>query len=536
MSQREHFSSLPYKLIKRRWWIITPIVMVMSLVYSYTQSVDLYRSSAIVTFQTEYVLADRDQSLRNLFEEKVSSVVGSLRFGDSMRKIVLSAWPDIDPESNPVAFNGKVASLGSRNGVELAFRRDNYRALTISYTSKDPDEAYRVVQSTVDTLIDQTKSLSERRVANSEIFLVKEISEYKRKLVEIGQEITRLENGLGQYAGEDAEVGEQSGAVLTDAGAIREQLRYREGLPQLEFDLKVAEKELARMINKLESGSYLTDARDLEGLLSVGDDDLLRELRSTIIEKQKQRHLYSSQGFLAKHPKQKALDAEIRNLKRLEKERIETLADEAGIRGTEIARLKLERELRSKISEKTEDISRLRDRIAVTKRYREEIRKDKDALVSQIDVIAAQRSRLEQLRQQKAVTAEGYANAVSELEIIRRQGRADEGDIGLRIDIAEAPVVPKYPVPLAHMSAVLMGFAFSVAIGIGLVFLLELIDTSVSSAAELRRLVSIPVIGETDRMVTAEIRARAQMRHAVLIVFLAFFVLASDEIVSRFFL
>jgi hypothetical protein len=508
----------------------------MSLVFSYTRSVDLYRSSAIVTFETEYVLADRDQLIKSLFEDKVRSVVGTIRFGDSIRDIVRRVWPDLNPEVNPVEFNSKVSALGSRSGIELVTHSNNERALTISFTAKDPDEAYRVVQATVDSLIDQTKSLTERRVANSESFLKREIEAYRAKLERMDQEIVRLENGLAPLMG-DADQGARStnsdGTQVLDPSAFRDQLKYRESLPQLEFDLKVAEKELARLVSSLESEDYLNEAQQLEGLLSVGDDDLLKELRSSIIAKEKDRHLLSSQGFLELHPKRKALDAEIRNLKKLEKERVAELGKEAGVQGTEIAKLKLERELRGKISAKTEEVTRLRDRIAVLKRYQQEVREQKDEIVSQIDVFASQRSQLDQLKQQKSITAEAYHTAVTELEQIRRQGRADRGDIGLRITIAEAPQVPKNPVPLAHMSTVLMGLAMSIAAGVGLVCIIDVLDTSVSSAAELREFSPVPVLGEIDRMVTEAVKKKERTRRYALAAFLVVMVLSSDIIVSR---
>ena len=538
MARRDYFSSLPYKLIQRRWMVIAPCVAVMSLVFAYTRNVDLYRSSAIVTFQTEYVLADRDRTIKDLFEQKVSGVVSSLRFGDPMRSIVQKAFPNLDQEENLPAFNGAVSRLGSKNGIQLGFRRDNYRALNISYTSRDPDEAYRVVKATLDTLIEESKEITERRVANSASFLQKEIEAYNKQLKAVDQEIIRIESGFAPIADSSSASGipEADPSGLLEGAQLRKQVSYHQTLPQLEFDLKVAEKELNRLIKRLEDKSYLSEAGELEGLLSVGDDFLLKELRTSIAAKEKERHLLASQGYLERHPKRKSLEAEIRNLKKLERQRTKELSEEAGEQGHELAKLKLERQLRAEISKKTEEIGRLKDRIAVMKRYQEEVASQKDSLINQVDLIAAQRSKLDQLKRQKYVTTDAYQNAVSELELIKRQGRADEGDIGLRIEIAEAPTLPKSPLPLAHMSTIVMGFALSLAGGVGLVCIIDALDTSVMFASELREIVPVPVIGEVDRMLAPETKAKEKNKTVVLLVVLALIVVLSEQIVQRFFL
>lgn len=535
--RKDYFSSLPYKIIQRKWLVITPLVVVMSLIFAYTRNVDLYRSSAIVTFHTEYMLADRDATIKNLFEEKVSAIVGSLKFGDSLRSITQKVWPDIDPASDPVAFNNRTQSLGSKSGIELSFRRDNYRALNIAYTSKDPDEAYRVVQATIDTLVDESKHRTERRVASSSTFMLREIEAYRVKLKELDQEIARLESGLGPLAASDDEGGE---AVVRPGplgkGEFADSLRYSESLPKLEFNLKVAEKELERLVERLESGAYVQEARKLEAMLPHSDDRVLAELRSAIADKEKQRNVLSSQGYLKLHPKRKALEAEIRNLQTLQEERLKALQEQVGEQGFEMAKLELESQLRSEIAKKTEELSRLRDQISVLKQYEQELAKQSDTLVTQLDVISAQRSRLEQLKQQKYVTSQAYNQAVTELEIIKRQGRADQGDIGLRITIAEAPQVPKHPLPLAHMSTIFMGLALSFAGGIGLVCVLDSLDSSVEGMSELRDIVPVPVVGEVDRMVSAEQRAADRTRVALLLVVLFVIVLSSDQIITRFFL
>ncbi len=539
--KRDYFSSLPYKILQRRWLVIVPFVLIMSLIFAYTRNVDLFRSSAIVTFHTEYMLADRDRAIKSLFEDKVSSVVGSLRFGEPLRSIAQKVWPDLDANTNPVVFNARAQKLGSSNGIQLAFRRDNFRALTISYTSKDPDEAYRVVQATIETLMEESKFRTERRVASSASFMNREIEESKKKLEEIDQEIARLESGLAPFIDDGNGAGAASDSAVRRAGLMRggnpiNSIKYRELLPKVQFDLKVAEKELERLVSRLENQSYLDDARQLENVLPHSDDPTLSELRAAIREKQKQRNILSSQGFLKLHPKRKALEAEIRNLERLEEERVTELQAKTGEQGFELAKLKLESQIRTEIGNKTEEISRLRDRISVLERYEEEVAAQSDALVDQIDLISMQQSQLEQLKQQKIVKAEAYHQAVSELDIIRRQGRADRDDIGLQITIAEAPKLPKSALPLAHMSTIVMGIALSLAGGIGLVCGLDGLDSSLESTAELREIVPVPVIGETDRMVSAEQRTRMRLRSAVLLLFLLLFVLSSDQIVTRFFL
>ena len=525
------FTTLPARIFQRKWLIIVPVAVVMSLVSGYAKNVDLFRSSAIVSFQTEYMLADRDQAIQSLFEDKMQSVVGSLRFGDPLRSITSKVWPELDPDENPVQFNNKAQKLGGDSGVQLAFRRDNYRALNISYTSSNPEEAYKVVQATIDTLIEEARARTARRVTSSAAFLESEITKYQQKLKALDKEIVRIESGLGSDEQGDTFVATAGSGP--DANPFLNKNKYRRTLPQLEFDLKVETRELDRLRTKLNDKEYLQNEEDLSEVLAQVDDPILAEVRDTLANKQKEKSLLSSQGYLAKHPKQRALAAEINNLRQLEKSRLTELRSQSDSQTFETAKVKMESRLRQKISEKSAEVQRISDRISVMKQYEAELGAQQSELVSHLDVISAQRSRLEQLKHEKNVTGEAFHQAVSELELIGRQGRADADEIGLRIIVSEPPKVPKNPLPLAHMSTIVMGLAISLAIGIGLICLLESMDSSVRNAAELRAIVPVPVIGEVDKMISTEELTSRRIKIGALCAFLFLFVLFSEQLVLR---
>ena len=543
VSGTENISSLLHKVLRRRWMIIVPVVTTMSLVAAYTRSVDLYRSSAIVTFGTEYALADEDQNIVRMFDQKIATIVASLRFGEPLRSIAQKVWPEVDPSKDPVRFNNLAQSVGSGRGLELIARRDNTRALTIAYTSKDPEEAFKIVQATIETLIEEARLHSERRVASSSTFLLQEMEAKRSEIEKLDQEITRLETGFGIVSAPDpSKPSDPKKSTITLSPALLEQeqardtLKYRDTLPQLQFERTVAEKELERLVNRLEKKEYLEEAKELEGTIALGDDEQLRQIREAVSLKEREKQTLISQGILERHPKRRSLEAELRNLSAQEQSRRKELAAKSGQNGLDAAQLAVERKLRTQISEKSEQLAQIKDKIAVLEHYQEQMQSQKDTIVSQLDVLSVTRSRLESLKRQKAVAVEAYQQTVTELEIIRRHGRLDEGDIGMRIAVAEEPEVPKAPIPYAHMSTVVMAFFLSFAFGVCAICAIDAVDNSLSSPTELRAVVPVPVIGEVDRMVSAESRAYFAASRLAVVAFLLFVIAFSNPIVRRFFL
>lgn len=501
--------TLVHKIIQRRWFFLTPLVIAVALSLAYSRQVKVYRSSAIITFQTEYLMAEQDPTLMRSFENKVRNLVSSLLYGDSLKLITKIAYPELDPNQDIANFNRKASRLGSDGGIKLAFRKDDYRALSISHDSVDPKEAYNVVKATIEAVNQANQEDTKRKIKSSTSFLKKEIDRYKNKLEEIEEKIFRLKSGMAITSAKN-QAQTVSNSIADYDLSIAQAIKYQESLPELKFELGVSERELKRISDKLENKSYLSEASELQAALDIDNDSFLSELRKSIIEKKQTATALASQGFLKEHPKRKAIEGELKSLERMEAERIRKLNSAQDKETLELAKLKLEQKLRADLEKKTREVDQLKDKIKIMQSYKDSVTTDSDSINSSLDAISKHKTSLLELEHEKMITSEAYNQAASELEVINRKGRAEEGDIAMRITLAEEPKLPKNPLALAHASTVAMSVIISLAFGVSLVALMEMLDTSFHTAGELEKLANIPVLGSIERISTiSEIRKKA---------------------------
>ncbi len=491
-------------ILRYKWILIVPLLLTMIMVYSYTRDLEYYKSNATVSFRTEYLFTQGTRGGLSPFEGRVSLLVTSLKYGEQVKRIAKKVWPDL----NDSQLEGKTRRLAGSKGIKLSFRKDNHRALVISYTADSPDIAYKVVQSVLEELIENSRYDTERRVKSTVEFLTSRMASLKVELVGIDQEILRLKNGLAPLVGAEAgvdlvtDISQDSLTPGIEKG-LNQALKYKDSLPKLQFEKHVAEKELARMNEKLEKKEYV-----IQTVASIGSepdyqaDALFQEVQNSIIQKRKEIHLLTSQGYRNAHPKQRSVKAEIANLKTLLESRKKELSSKDTDEEIELSKLQAEAKLRTQILEKTEEISLIVDKIKVLESYQKEIVSKKNAIGSQLDSIAAQRTRIEELIQKKYAKTQAYNLAAGELEQVQQFGQASANDVGLRITVDEPPFLPENPVKFAHMSMYIMGLVLSLAFGMGLIFTLDSLDTSLVSPVELQAITGVPVIGSVDKFTT----------------------------------
>ncbi len=491
-------------ILRYKWILIIPLLLTMMMVYSYTRDLEYYKSNATVSFRTEYLFTQGTRGGLSPFEGRVNLLVTSLKYGEQVKRIAKKVWPNL----NDSQLEGKTRRLAGSKGIKLSFRKDNHRALVISYTAESPDVAYKVVQSVLEELMENSRYDTERRVKSTVEFLTSRMASLKVELVGIDQEILRLKNGLAPLVG--AETGVDLVTDITQDSltpgierGLNQALKYKDSLPKLQFEKHVAEKELARMNEKLEKKEYVVQT--IASLGSEPDyqaDALFQEVQNSIIQKRKEIHLLTSQGYRNRHPKQRSVKAEIANLKALLENRKKELSSKDTDEEVELSKLQAEAKLRSQILEKTEEISLIEDKVKVLESYQKEIVSKKNVIGSQLDSIAAQKTRIEELIQKKYAKTQAYNLAAGELEQVQQFGQASANDVGLRITVDEPPFLPENPVKFAHMSMYIMGLVLSLAFGMGLIFTLDSLDTSLVSPVELQAITGVPVIGSVDKFTT----------------------------------
>lgn len=512
INQRRELSFSAMLRVIARWPLLflAPIVIVTVSVLAYAARVSLYQAEGIVIFDLEFMLPE-GVSIDEQIESKKFEAVSSLLYGDPIREIVSGAWPQISEKSNPLAFNDKVSHLRSRSGLRLQFQRDNARALAISYVSSDPGQAFRVVDSTIQTLVALNRSGSQTKITSNIDFLRKEREASQRTIQELQSKLTRLKNGLPPAVVEahqrEAQMYLQSDSstippLLNDEGSVGDRGRLNSGSYQdFKLELAIARKEAERLEDQLRTKAYINQSDDIEALVDVDQDPVIAVTMKTIVEKQQKLSQLLATGYRDRHPDVRGVRSEIESLNEAKLRRLKELKLSKGTEALEVTELKLERRVREKLEVKREEIAELEDRIAVMEEFKKDLASSGKELDQKIDMLSLQRAMLFRLESDLQIARKSYENLTTELDLTERRKRVEDDDIGVRVTVAEPPRMPQASIPMAHLSTILMSLVITIAGCLGLACGWSLFDTRVYTTDDLARLVSIPVLGGVDRIV-----------------------------------
>jgi len=529
-----NLTTLGRGIVNHPFLLLTPIIVVMSLLIAYSTEVSLYRSSAIVSFEYAF---DANTDVRaggsSNSDQIKGRLVRSLLIGEPLRRIVVRSWPEINPKDDPLVFNQKAQSLRGAKGLELEFKRENPNALTVAYTSRSAQESFSVVKATIDTLLSLSEEDTKNRIEKSVSFLTKEREANREKLNELEQQILKLrsglpENALRKYDREQVLSRTFPNLVATVTGDS--QTSRQEMQSELQLKLSVLEREYERLQKSLEDKPESLKS-DPDLYVNIDSDPRIQQYSKDIAGKEQQLNAMIFKGLRDAHPQRRNLQAEINSLLALREERAEELMNSSGSsETTDLVMQKRAERIRAKMETKKQEIEELREKVGLLQAVKAESDKERENFDEQLGEISQQTSRLAQLESERALTIENYNQISKRLEASEREGRVEEDDAGFKITVVERPRVPNKPVPLAHLPLLLMGLMFSSAGGLALALLAESLNSTVFNAKELQKVISIPILGTIDAMVTTEELIQKRRKRGIIITALVIFVILAKPI------
>lgn len=493
-----------------RWPLLFlfPFILVLTGLLAYVANIEIYRSNAIVLFQSNYIPVENHFTILDKIEDQPVKIVRSLLYGEPVKSIIDKVWPEI--KNDELAVNGKIGSLRSKNGLKLKFQRDNSNALSVSYDSKDPQTAYNVVKATIESLKDYNRQVTEERLASGVEFLKQELEVTKGELSDLEQRIVRARSGLPLSVLEAHNKESDSLKQILDLmpfdydieGKLAKSLRFDESISELSFELEISQKELEQLKKDLESKEYLNNSDNLEEVLNPGNDQEIGKISSMILTKQELLSSYTSKGFLGAHPDVRSVKNEIENLSKLKQEKLFGLQSQLNKEDQELTNLRLEKLHRKNIENKQKNIEEIKDRITATKAFHQKFQNKDIGLDDKLKELSDRKALLLELENKKLVASHSYAQMAKRLEVISREGRVDQDKFGLSIKVAENPKVPNSTVPFAGLPIVVLGVVVCIAVLFTLATIMSLSDTSIFSSIDLFTLLNVPVIGVVDSFIT----------------------------------
>jgi protein tyrosine kinase modulator len=467
-----------------RWYalLVAWIVAVTGWAWVYSLP-NVYRANARVYVDTESILRPllRGLAIESDVSSRVSVMTQTLLSRPTLEKVTRKTDLDLRAQT-PAQLESLVAKLQQTIEIQTDRRRNDL--YTISYTDKNPQMAQRVVQTLLDTLVEQTLGSSRTDTITAQRFLDEQIRDYERQLTEAEQRLAEFKKKhIGAMPSEGQGSYTQLQAVANDIEKIHAALSVAEN----------RRDELRKQLSAEESNLVPAGPTDLETKIS----ERQKELDALLLK-------YTDQ-----HPDVLVLRETIAQLEARKKAE-QTGAKTSRDRGLEPN--KVYEAVKIELSKTEVELAALRTQLAERKRKSEKLR-------AMVDTSTEVEAELARLNRDYGVIKTQYDSLVTRRESARLSQQAEQKSDDIKLRIVDPPLIPQKPAGpnrLLYLSVVLLG---GLGAGIGLAFLLNELKPVFLNTRALREMTGLPVLGAVSLKLLPkqQVRLRIQLASFVLV-------------------
>jgi polysaccharide biosynthesis transport protein len=360
--------------------------------------------------------------------------------------------------------------LGSRRGaLTIAF--------TVGFQHKSPEVASRVANELVTLILAEDVKSRTSRASETTRFIERETDRRRRELAAIEAQISafKLEND----------------SVLPSK------------LPSLMNRLERTNSDIARLDQEIFNTEEEERLMELElsvrtaGLTGGGDGlsmtPAMRQLQSLNAELAEKLARYTDT-----HPDVRALRRQIASLEGLQAEQAASASmDDAGPSGAELAQLDLNTRL---LRERIDALERRRANLRTQRDNVSRVAEELSLLIAKVPEVEVQLSNLE--RQQEALRT-NLAELNSKLNEARLGERLEQDKQAERFEVIEQPSTPSEPIKPNRTKILMGGLGMAGAAAVGIALLLEMLNRTVRSPADIARILGQPPLAAIPYIKTA---------------------------------
>jgi protein tyrosine kinase modulator len=385
-----------------------------------------------------------------------------------------------EPRYKSLFVEDKIADMRKRITLKL-MKRDvapgTFRgygspyAFSISYKGKDPKKVMKVTNALASYFIDENLRFTETESKGTNVFLEEELNSIRKDL---SAKEKKLKEYREKYMGE---LPEQLGSNLSMLNRFQEQLRAKE------TDLLDSKNKLAMRMDQIKQGALLFG----QGVAVTSDGRIVSDFDKPIsLEQAKAMLSYLETRYTAKHPdiiRLKKIISDLENNKQKNK-------DASKVDEYIPANAKMEiDQIKVNISTLTTDISKLKSHIRDYEK--------------RIDNTPKREEQLKSLERDYNNIRENYNTLLNKKIETQISINMDKKQKGERFKVLDPAMLPEKPVFPNMKILFLLTLLAGPNVGLGLVFLLEYLDTSFRSPKDIESylgfsvLATVPII--TDR-------------------------------------
>jgi len=495
-------------ILRRRWWIIIPfilsIVVGICLVLMLPK---MYKAETLVLIQPQKVPKNYVQPVITTdIDSRIEALSRQILSRSNLERIMQEFSLYMGPQYGTMYMEDKIADLRENISVNLIRREiPGYHgiteayAFTISFEGKSPEKVMKVTNALASYIIDENIRLRETEATGTSNFL-------KEEMISIRKEISENEEKQKEYREKYmGELPEQLGSNLSMLTKLQEQLKEKE------TNLLGTKNKLAMLMKQISGGALLFG----EGAMVTRDGRVVSDFQKPIsLEQAKEMLAHLKIRYTKNHPDVIRLKNIISELEKKNKENDNDGSERSQYIPTD-AKMEIEL-IKVNISTLTTHIFNLKLQI--------------QAYEKRIEKTPAREQELSSLKrdyQNLKATYDLLLNKKLESEVSGNMEKKQKGQIFEVLDPARLPERPSFPnLKVLFLLCLVVG----PNIGLGLVFLLEYLNTSFRSPKDVESYLGVPVLATVPIIYDRKDRISKKLNQ----VFSIFSIMISCVLVSAF--
>jgi polysaccharide chain length determinant protein (PEP-CTERM system associated) len=499
-------------ILRRRWWIILPFCLsiILGIILAFTLP-KYYQAETLVLIQPPKVPDNYVQSMvTSDIDSRLEAFSRQILSRTNLERIMKDFNMYTESKYNTFFVEDKIADMRERISVAL-MRRElpaGYRgyasayAFTISFKGKEPEKVMKVTNALASYFIDENIRFRETEAIGTSSFLDEE-------LIPIREELVAKENVLKEYR--EKYMGELPEQLNSNLGMLT---RIEEQLKAKQTSLLDAQNKLAMIMDQIKEGALLFG----QGATVTSDGRIVSDFGQSISLEQARAMLsYLEIRYTQKHPDIIRIKKIISDLEKNKQNNKDTSNGSQYIPAN--AKMEIEN-LKVNINTLTSDISNLKSQIRVYEKRIENTPGREQELKS-----------LERDYNNIRASYDMLLNKKLEAEISVNMEKKQKGEKFQILDPARLPEKPVFP----NMKILfLLTLVAGPNIGLGLVFLLEYLDTSFRSPKDIESNVGFPVLATIPIIFDQKYKRRQRMNQvfSVVSIMLSFILLSAFAVLS----
>jgi polysaccharide chain length determinant protein (PEP-CTERM system associated) len=501
-------------ILRRRWWIILPFCLsiIVGIILAFTLP-RYYQAETLVLIQPPKVPDNYVQSVVTTdIDSRLQAFSRQILSRSNLERIMKDFDMYTEPKYNTFFVEDKIADMRERISIDLMRRAmtGRYRGLTsayafsISFKGKEPEKVMKVTNALASYFIDENIRFRETEAQGTSSFLDEE-------LIPIRAELVAKEKVLKEYREKYmGELPEQLNSNLSMLIRIEEQLKVKH------TNLLDAQNKLAMLKDQISQGALLFG----QGATVTGDGRIVSDFGQSISLEQARAMLsYLETRYTQKHPDIIRMKKIISDLEKNKEENSKDTSDVSQYIPAN-ARMEIER-IKVTINTLTADIAKLKSQIRVYK-----------GRIENTPLREQEMKSLERDYNNIRASYDMMLNKKLEAEISVNMEKKQKGEKFKILDHAMLPEKPVFP----NMKILfLLTLVVGPNIGLGLVFLLEFLDTSFRSPKDIEAAVGFSVLATIPIIYDKKYKRRQRMNQVFSVVSIMFsFILLSAFAVLSF--